>query len=310
MRKITFALGVLTMLIVVGCTQETGPSTATPFIGGSIGLLIDFVEQAPPPEVFDGGDFAFDVEVDLKNVGETFVEKGDVTVQIIGIDPAEFSTTASALKKSPEEDLDPTKKDPDGAIIEGTETFVAFPDLNHEEELSGNTPFTFRANVCYKYQTVANAMMCIKEDLLDTSDTSVCIVNEDKTAFNSGAPVAVTSFKEQASGRDKVSFLFTVEHIGSGDVFKIGQDCDDTVRANENRVLVNVDSGISGLSCSGLSDGTATSGYVTLYSGRRVVRCTQELADRTDYEKPVVITLDYDYEEFVEKGVLVKHVST
>lgn len=271
-----------------------------------------FVESAPPKEVFDGGDFSFDTEVRLNNVGEAFVKKEDVFVKISGIDPSEFSKTASQLVKNPDDDLESTKKDADGAIIEGTETFVSFPDFNHKSQLSGNTPFTFRADVCYKYKTIANAKACYKEDLLDTTDTNVCTVNGDKTAYNSGAPVAITSFKEQASGKDKVSFVFTVEHVGSGNVFKLSQKCDDTVRANEDRVLVKIDTGLPGLSCSGLSDGSDTSGYVTLHSGKRVIRCTQTLSesDRTDFEKVVIIDLDYDYEEFIETGVLVKHAGS
>ncbi len=310
-KRISLVLLVALILIAAGCTSSSKPpgsDVTTPFIGGVIGLDETFVDSAPPKEVFDGGDFPFDVEVDLKNVGEAFVSKNDVQVKISGIDPTQFGKTAADFAKNPDDDLEATKKDPDGAIIEGTETFVTFDNLNHQGQLSGNTPFTVHADVCYKYETIVNAKACIKQDLLDTTNKDVCIVSEEKKAYNSGAPVAVTSFKEQASGKDKVSYIFSVEHIGTGSVFKLGQHCDDSARANEDKVKVSVDSGIQGLSCSGLDEGTATSGYVSLHSGKRTIRCTQDLSgDRTDFEKVVVINLDYDYQDTVAADVLVKH---
>ncbi|MFC1768174.1 hypothetical protein ACFLZX_00280 [Nanoarchaeota archaeon] len=307
-RKIITFLAI-SLFLFTSCSTDNGDGggPTTPFIGGSTGLLSTFVEQAPPDEVFDGGDFPFDVEVNLNNLGETFVAKEDVRVKISGINPADFGKTAADLIGNPEDDLEPTYQDPDGGIIEGTETYALFSDLNHGGELSGNTQFTIRADVCYQYETIANALICIKEDLLDQSDTSVCVVSEDKTVYNSGAPVAVTAFREQASGADKVAFIFTVSETGSGEIFKLGVDCDDSLRSNENKVHVSVNSGITGLACSGLRDGDDTSGYITLHSGSRTVRCTQQLTDRTDYEKVLEITLGYDYNEFIDADLLVKH---
>ena len=73
-------------------------------------------------------------------------------------------------------------------------------------------------------------------------------------------------------------------------------------------MFVSVDTGMDGLTCTGL-DGGATSGYVTLYGGERIITCTQETETNTDFEKPVNIKLEYDYKEGISTQVLVKHSS-
>ena len=66
----------------------------------------------------------------------------------------------------------------------------------------------------------------------------------------------------------------------------------------------------SGLTCSGLQGGTATSGYITLYENeKRQVRCTQSNVPGQvgDFEKRVTINLLFDYEQSVSTPLLVKH---
>ncbi|MBS3098215.1 hypothetical protein J4209_05465 [Candidatus Woesearchaeota archaeon] len=292
----------------VGCNEQTTDSKdETPFVGGTAGLLIDFVEDSPPAEVTDGGNFPFDVVVKLENDGEHFVAKEDVVLKITGIDPAEFGRTASDLTKNPDEDLEETKKDAEGNIIDGTITFVEFQNFNYLNNLSGNTPFTFKVDVCYKYGTTVNAKLCVLKDLLKPEESDVCKVNEAKTAYNSGAPVQITSFEEMVRGSDKVAFSFKIEHKGNGEIFKEDTDCDSGIRTDEDKVFVNVNTNMTGLSCSGLSNGT--SGYVNLYSNDRTIICTQDLSDvTTDFEKVAVIELVYDYQEDKQKEVLVKHL--
>src|SRR3989338_9546291 len=87
----------------VGCNEQTTDSKdETPFVGGTAGLLIDFVEDSPPAEVTDGGNFPFDVVVKLENPGERAIAKENVKVTISGIDPSDFDKTLADLTKNPE----------------------------------------------------------------------------------------------------------------------------------------------------------------------------------------------------------------
>jgi len=297
---------ILSLLVFAfGCNQEAPTSKESPFIGGTTGLLISYEKDAPPTEVYDGGDFPFDVVVKLKNDGEYTISKDNVEVNIVGIDPEEFGLSDSDFVKHPNEDLQRTYKDSEGNKIEGIPTYVTFSGLNHHKELIGNTQYTIRADVCYNYVTNANSMLCIKKGQID-KDGDVCKVNEEKAVFNSGSPIQITSFTEIPRGKNKFNFQFTIKPKGNGAIYKKDSNCKQT-RTEENKILVTVDiPGMSGLSCTGL-DGGATSGYITLYSGERIITCTLETESERDFEKPVNIRLEYDYKESVLKGILVKH---
>jgi hypothetical protein len=298
--------------LLVGCTQQSRlPSTAksTPFIGGDTGVNIDFSTDSPPPEVDDGGQFPFDVVIELRNMGEVDVARGDAEVRITGIKPEEFSKSSGELIQHPEEDIVATKKNPDdGSITEGPPVYVTFSGFDHKEKLVGNKDFIFRAEVCYLYKTEAVAQLCVRKNNIDPEKNGVCLVSEDKIIYNSGAPVAVTSFKEFGRAKDKVGFQFAIQHIGKGDIYQKGSNC-NTERKYEDRIFVEVKTTFGGgLKCSGLSEGGDTSGYVKLYGDRRIVQCTQQIDSPGDYETPIDITLTYDYRENKQTTIIVKHL--
>ena len=309
MKKIILFL-VISLFILAGCEKEASlPSgKETPFIGGTTGLLIDLLDDSPPEEVTDGGNYPFDVVVKLENAGETLIAKEEVSVELSGVDPTEFGLTSADLIKNPEEDLEATRKDSEGNKIKGTLTYVTFPGFNYGSALSGNTPFTFRADVCYKYGTIANAKLCVLADLIDVDDNAICKANERKTTHNSGSPVQITSFEENVRGTDKVAFTFEIEHRGNGRIYKKDTECSGDIRTDDDKVWATIDSGLTGLKCTGLSDGTDTEGYVNLFDGKRTITCTQDIDVSADLEKVVKINLDYDYEEDTSTEVIVKHL--
>ncbi len=297
------------LAVVSGCdlNNEDTPDTGTPFLGGTTGLIMNFMEDAPPEEVYDGGEYPFDIVVKLENEGEWDVEAGNARVKISGIDPSEFGLDPSDLIGYPDSDLTRTYKDAEGNVIEGSETHVGFYGFNFQDEIRGNMQFPVRADVCYTYGTNALSQICIKEDLYDTDEDSLCIVNEEKSVYSSRAPVQVTSMKESVRGAEKVGFTFTLEHIGNGGIFQKGSDCDTTGVQYEKKVWIEVSTGEEGLKCNGLQDGTDTTGYVTLYGGERTVTCTQEADSVSDYQKKVDITIEYDYKDDIDTVLLLKH---
>jgi hypothetical protein len=308
-KKIIALILVISVLFLSGCKQETGTGTLQkdPFIGGTAGLLISFQKDAPPAEVFDSKNYPFDVEVKLKNEGETEVKKENVFVKLKGVDPAEFGLSPSDFTKSPSEDLTATKKDAQGTVIEGATTYVTFSNFNYQGKVVGNTQFPIWAEACYVYGTTAQAELCVKENLLSMDD-KICKVNEKKKIFNSGAPVQISEFEESARGKNTLAFTFKIEHTVKGNVYTKGTKCDSTSRVNENKVWINVDTGIPGTDCPGLSEGTGTSGYVILYEGERIIRCSQPVSTTTDYMKPIKIELTYDYLDDISTNVIVKPV--
>jgi len=326
--NLTFIMfGIALLFLVASCDRGSGTTTGsaptTPFLEGNEGLVIEFLEGSPPGDegVTDRGSFDFQAVISLKNEGEFDLKRDQVNVDLIGILPEDFGVSADELRDvRPEDDLTPTIRDAEGNIVEGTETFVTFPSengfFNFEGEISGNTVFVFRADVCYKYQTKAVSQICILRNLVDVSDGSICDPSETKPVFSSGSPIEVSSFRQNVNGRDKISFNFDIVHSGQGDVFKEGDatspaaDCPKDPRARrekENKVKVTVDTGLPNLRCVGL-DG-ATTGFITMVRDRRTVTCIQELdPGRNDFETNVDITLDFNYLDNEDQEVLVKHL--
>jgi len=299
-------LGVIIVLMVFsfGCAG-TSTKDKNPFIGGTNGILINFIESAPPAEVFDGGEFPFDTIIRLTNDGEYTVPKEKVWLWLIGIDPAEFGLPSGALFKQPVEELIKVGRDSSGNKIPSTPTEIIFNGFNYYGHLTGDVSYNIIASLCYNYETTANAKICVKSNLLDSSET-VCKLNEKKTVYSSGAPIQVTSFTESVSGKDKINFEFTIEQKGNGVVFKKDVICADKF-ANRNKVLVTVNTGMPGaISCTGLDSGSF--GTVVLYTGKRTIGCTQtvDTANQNSYEKQVSINLAYDYMDMKTFPILVR----
>lgn len=306
MKKYGIVLFVCALLFLMGCEggEEDAVTAGAPFLGGTNGILVNF-ENSPPPEVFDGGDFPFDVIIKLKNNGEWDVPKERVRVKLTGIRPEQFGLVETDLIKSAPDDLPKMQKDATGKLLESPPVFVEFNNLNHADSITGSElTYPIRADVCYRYGTEAVSRICVRENILNPKAGGVCTINEDKAVYNSGSPVQITGFTESARASDKVGFSFTVAHQGTGDLYEQDTLCNKQ-RAFEDRVYVKVDAGIPGVACSGLGGGTE--GFVKLFGGSKPITCTITIPNPSDYELPVTITLGYDYEVGQSTQILVKH---
>lgn len=295
-------------LLVIACKQGAKKQVdlEAPFLGGSQGLAIDF--QDLRKDVFDGGQDPFDVIVKLENKGEALVKKENVQVKISGINPVEFGKSELDLVKNAPDDAIEMRKDPQGGTLPGQQVFVEFVGLNHNGLIAGaSAQFPLRADVCYLYRTRTVSELCVRENLLTPRVGGICELNEDKKFFNSGAPVQVVNFRESTRAKDKIGFSFEIKNIGTGNVFQRNSMCDRTERKNENRVFVIVETGLSGLQCTGLETaGRGAEGFVTLYGGSKIVSCSQSISSRSDYEQLVNIETIYDYEQSIQSTIAVK----
>lgn len=298
----------ISLLIITGCEENNTDGTSTSFIGGDDGLKIEFIKNAPPEEVFDA-DYPFSISLKMENIGEWDIDNpSDATVRITGINPLDFGKTSAELTKNVDSEMR-AKRRVDGDVLRGTISNVEFQGLQYQGSVSSTVELPLRADVCYAYGTKANTKICVLEDLLGTErreeKDEVCDPNEAKDLDNSGAPVQVKNFRQSAISKDKLSFSFSINHVGSGVISKRGSECSDEI-ANKDKVLVSVNTGLSGLTCSGIEAG-GNFGETTLYDGTREIVCTQPLPpQRSNYEKQISITLEYDYEDSLDTAIKVK----
>ena len=298
MKKIVL---MVLLLVLTACGGQK-QNAASPFLEGTTGVRVNFIQDAPPAEVYDRGQFPFEVALQLENVGETDVAKDKIQVTLKGVDPAEFGKTSSSFVLRPNEDLKGAKKDASGVRVDGTLAEVSVADLNYAGTITGaSVERLLVANICYEYASKAVADLCVLSNVLK-DNSAVCKINEAKQVFSTGAPIRVTSFTERSSGTDKVEFDFTIENQGAvKGIYKENSGCAE-VRSNENIVRVAV-SGINGIQCTGLSEG----GYVTLLNNKKTIKCILSTAGATDYEKTINIDLAYAISDDISTTLRIAH---
>lgn len=300
----------LSLMGSMGCddTGEDNTGITTPFLEGTNGILLSFVTEAPPNEVYDSGNYPFDIVVQLTNDGEYDVPADKALVRIMGIDPADFGKGVSELSLRPSEDLlGSYKEESTGNLIKGTTTTVEFTNFNYKGKIAGNMQMPIYADICYTYGTKVISQLCIKKDPTDTS-SKICTVEEDKIVYSSRAPVQVETFHQALRSRNSVGFTFSIVKKGNGNVFTKESTCNTEGIMYENKVWVEVIvPEMSGLKCTGLTGGTDSTGFVTLYDGERTISCTQPAPTENDYVKNIEINLVYDYREDINKVLLIKH---
>ena len=338
MQKGVLVLFLALALVIAGCQgggKGAVSSSSTPFIGGSEGLRVSFVENAPPTEVLDNPKPTdktqvqkFDVILRLENAGEQDVAWSAIKTTIGGIFPADFDKATTELKdvifstkKAVDQKLSAAdaaklvltgvKKDPDGAKIPGGIDELTFKDLAYLKMLEGNTEFPIQADVCYKYTTKAVGDFCMRADLT-RSQGGVCQAKGTKPVFSSGSPVQVTSVDESIGGRSKVILKFKIKTVGSGSFFKPDAtgtpNCVRGDFSKENFVRVTVNSGVNGLTCSGFTNnGAIATGDVRLTNAEGTITCIQDGVS-VDAVQKATVTVDYNHLVTSSTKVLVKHL--
>ncbi len=314
MKKLHITL--LAILIVVvslsGCDGNTSNTTSkNPFRGGTDSISVSFEDEAPPSEIYAGTDFPFSIMLRVKNEGEYDVLKQDFSVAIQGIEAGLYGKSASYLiAESANDDLLATKLDSEGNIIPGTEDYIEFSDLAYQNDLSARISVPIQADVCYLYGTKAQSSICLKRDPTKDRENDVCAANEAKTIYTSSGPVQITDFREAPFGKSTVSFTFTVKHNSAGMIYARKTTCGDrgVNFADQDKVWVQVDAGVSGVTCTGLSSGTSTTeGFVKLGPEGRPITCKLDVDQLSnDFVQTVNILLEYDYRQILSTTLDIK----
>ncbi len=340
-RSSTLAVFVVTLsLFLAGCGG--GPvqnGLVDPFIGGTEGVVMSFMEQAPPTEIFDNGDTTFVISVKVQNNGESDVgpdamippDNNWAEIEIQGINPLQFGSPQTVRTLSEEGvSLTRMRKNFDGSLIAGTPDVITFDNFQYLPDNVGNNQVMIRANICYDYTTFTNTQVCLKSNTLETvRDNSICTLAGPRDVKNSGAPVHVTTVSQAPLGKNKIQLTFTIENVGSGTIFApsdrpvgstgslFGRHCDQS-QQNQNRnqvyvrVVLNDEQSTGLISCNRLSRGNE--GIVQLFGGQpTVLTCTLETPEGIGsqaYTDLLRIDLDYAYSQYIETPVLIRDVSS
>ena len=328
MEKLLFLVWI-PLLLVVGCQNQgtEQPDSRRSFVGGDSGLSMEFIENAPPKEIFDGGQFPFQVFILYENVGEANIEKGKLRLTLTGIYHGDFGVDKTEdFKAFNQVQIRGVIKDPEGNKIRGGVHQQKFPVkkavFNFTPVITGTHEYPIRIDACYEYGTIAVSSICLRENV-GQPDAGVCRITGSKEFSNSGAPVRVSSVEEAIGGVNSILINFRVKKSGSGEIFmrelEGGPNCSSGYD-KRNRVHVTVNTGTPGvnndplnsnLNCIGLAfdSGSTRSGELILNRGEGVVSCIQNLPKnvQVDAVKGIQIDLRYQIKDSITTKLVVKN---
>lgn len=343
-KKIILLLLLTTSIVLAGCgggDTPTGPNY-DPFIGGTEGLVFEFVPGMPPDQegaILDKGMSKFAIGMKVTNAGEDDLDVNELRIDLVGILPDQFDITWPETTLVLQDPLAGAKKSFDGSVLKGEFTTLVYDGLSYLPDTRGDSVKSLRLDTCYTYQTMSTTPVCIANDVtgsLVDSENAVCqISNEQTPSYNSAAPVQIKSFRQYPQGGNHVTIMFDVVHTGTGDIYAPGNsgtagpsNCDSsTFNADKNKVwlemyLPDESSSSVDLSCMGTTFSspnaatvsTPVEGELTLFAGEpRTVTCTiNELTTNQDviYEDLLSIDLHYNYGQKFLKDIVIKDVGS
>jgi len=264
-----------------------------PFVGGSEGVAVSFVEGAPFGEFVAGQDIP--IKLLLKNSGEYDLAGGSIEAKLFGVHMPSFSLDAGwSIVNSP---LIGVKK---GFLEEGSEKIVDMGVLNYVAEINNPIETTLYSKICYPYRTSASVNICVSsKEIEDSGGEVVCDIAEDKLVEGgvSSGPVQLTSFSEEFEGVNRLAFKLTFENQGVGQVFGKNISCEniDTVEGNleEDKVYLTMPEDIT---CFFVEGEESNEGYIRV--GGNTVTCHMDVENTgSTYERNINIFADYRYIE-------------
>jgi hypothetical protein len=312
MRKIFLSI---MLLLVVGLLSgqqgcESGgeiTDSTGPYVGGREGLVMEFLNDAPPSSGNFQGD-AIPMEVELINFGGEEVKSGTAEVKLVGaiisnsfeILPETSRTTAV---KNSIDILDVT----DASDIPDSD-FVTLGTTKLKDSIGVSWSPVVKTQLCYPYKTyVQISNLCIPGNTRETN--SDCEVDGADNLVNtgdvSGAPLQVTSIVESRTSAG-VRIRVDIENQGNGYVLDTNKPCAGVsgVVANTDQKVKVIIEGSGVWDCNSGTDNLAT---VELRDGKGRLRC-QKATGTTGraYLDVLAATLSYNYVDTASKSIVIQ----
>ena len=303
MLKVTITL-VLILLLLVSCKGKVGGGEKTTDTAsilrqvqtGTQGLEIKFLQNYPPPMIFDQNDLI--AIIDVRNRGNHDLEAEDCFVQITGHAP-DIITGGFNFPRSCAENI---------GVLEGKNIYNVEGGFNQIEYASSNIALpigvfeynpTLNIKACYNYQTIANPQVCIDPGYPHqiAPEQKACDYETKRVVSGGGgqgAPVGVSSVRVDMAG-SKVFFEINVQNYGKGTVLSPFSDIRNCGEASLERT--DVDKLIYTVSLAGGSLISCSPGdnFVRLNNNQGKIICSFNVPGFSAFETPLLIDLDYNY---------------
>ncbi len=306
MKKITvITLAIILLVVLSSCSKKDTRTLTTKdidFHKGIEGIVIKFLQNSPPPRVFQDQDIIINVHAENKGAHDSefarlFISGFEkAALQGNWQDGSETSVdlTLSGLFRGK------SQTSPEGSIDIKSYIAKASVPISSADKYVANILVTS----CYSYKTQANPIVCIDPDPFSVvKKDKVCEVR-DVSLTSQGAPIAVTRVEEEV-GNNKVFFRIFIRNVGDGKVMKpdavldkcpFGIDILDINKVHVNSVSIP---SLTLDRCEPSLDKD-----VILINGQGFIFCSFNLPidkQQTSYTTPLNIELSYGYSSSVQK---------
>jgi len=302
--KIILPVTIILVLFISGCVTNPFVATTTQddFRTGSQGILMEFLTNAPPSEIYE--EYPFQIGIILKNIGAYDTKNGFVSFTI-------------------EEDYMELMNQNQGAVsfsLKGKSVSIPTGDqliklvkaeTKKIDEQSEQHESTILVSTCYQYQTKKDVTICIDTDVYDLKKMQKVCVVKDITLTPQGAPVAITKIESDMLPAEddnliKPAFKIYIKNVGNGEVIDKGKISDicssDPIDYKElNTVGIKVMLSNEELECKPEP--------LKLRNNEDEVRCTLEKGiskNKATYTAPLTIELNYGYTYSMSKKITIK----
>jgi hypothetical protein len=293
MKKFLFMF-LIVLLLVSSCNQEDNVEISKgPFVGGSNGLSLSFVEGAPSTEFLQGENVP--VKLFLKNNGEYDLGADLIETRLYGVHMSSFSlnsdwTIIGSVINGIQKGIDE----------EGVERIVDIGQINYVPNVDGFVESTLFAKICYPYQTRASIDICVNsKEIEDSGVESVCEITGEKIKSGSvsSGPIQITSFTETFESRDGLNFKIKLENKGTGNVYVPEIICSELGVASdilkEDKIYIIFPEDIT---CFFLDGEESNEGYVKI--GETSLSCHLDVENTgSNYRRIIELFVDYKYIE-------------
>lgn len=291
-------LASILLILISGATSPTSCQKQEATTFNSSGLLMGFIENAPPTLMTTG--VTYPVYLDIQNQGGADIQQGQTSFYLTGIGEnlqnIEFKKqNANLLSKK--------------SIYQegGKERIIFSQNAKPWKGLPNPYNITMKIDSCYNYATISQTVICVG------STDEICTISGEKitSQSNSAGPVQITSMAEQVQG-NKLYLTFKLENKGVGSAYSIGSDCDklenNDLNEKTKKDLININIETDpGFSCS-LQNAEAPYGQKQGTEGLAslgTVTCVKVLGTERTYSTPIQITLTYKYVDSLIKTITI-----
>lgn len=268
---------------------------------GTQGVEVTVLPDFPPSTIYDQSDLV--AILDIKNKGNHDLAAGDCFVQITGFD-TNIIRGGLQVPRSCAENI---------GVLQGKNIYNTLGDTNQIEFHSAAVSLpagvfeynpTLNIITCYNYHTRANPSVCVDPQFYQvTPQQKTCIPQDVSMGGGQGAPVGISYVGVDMVGSGRAIFEINVVNQGNGRVLSPYADIQDCGQASlEHKDLDKVAFTVQ-MSGGSLVDCKPRDRIVRLNNNQGKIVCTFQIPGTSAFETPLMIDLDYNYIQNIQRNV-------